>query len=96
MPVDAQVPAPAPGVRPVEQDVVRAQELGAADDLNAQAQDGAAVDGVRVRVARAEGGEGGAGAVEALLVVGLLEGGLGKKVVFLFGGCVGDGVVFAR
>lgn len=80
--MDAQVAAPGPRVGLVHEDVVRAQEAGAADDVDAQAQDGAAVDGARVRVLRAEGGEGGAGAVEALLVVGLLQGGLGEESLF--------------
>jgi hypothetical protein len=61
-----------PGKRPVQKDVVRTEELGAADDLDAEAEYGAAVDGVGVRIAGAEGGEACAGAVEALLVVGLL------------------------
>jgi len=75
------VPAPAAtaAVWAVEEDVVRAQELGAADDLDAQAQDGAGVDGVGVWVARTKGGEGCAGAVEALLVVGELGVGAGEE-----------------
>src|SRR5690606_8451939 len=90
VPVDAHVATPA-RVRPVQEDVVGAQEAGAAGDFDADAQDGAAVDGVRVRVLGAEGGEGGAGAVEALLVVGLLEGGLGEEFLFGRGGDWGGG-----
>jgi hypothetical protein len=89
MPVHAQVAAAGARVRPVQQDVVRAEKPGAAGYLNAQTQNGAGVDGVRVGVARAEGGEGGAGAVEALLVVGLLEVGLGEE--FSFEGCLDGG-----
>jgi hypothetical protein len=60
-------------VRPVQEHVVRTQEPGAAGNFNSQAEDGATVDGARVRVLRAKGGDGCAGAVETLLGVGLLE-----------------------
>lgn len=101
MPVHAQVPTTLRKIRPIQQNVVRPQEPGATDDLDAQAQDGAGVDGARVRVARAEGGQGRAGAVEALLVVGALEGGLGEEgalggggdVVVGGGSAVGFGVL---
>ena len=70
-------------IRPVEQDVVRTQKFGAADDLDAQAEDGAGVDGMGIGVARAKSGEGRAGAVEALLVVGELGIGAGEEGLVL-------------
>ncbi|KUI62125.1 hypothetical protein VP1G_11335 [Cytospora mali] len=74
MPVHTQEPLPrlSPGIRPVQEDIVRPYELGPRHDLNAHAQDVAAVHGVGVRVAHAEGGDAGAGAVQTLLIVRLL------------------------
>lgn len=68
--VDAQVRRV--GVGPVEHDVVGLEELAAEHDLEAQAEDVAAVDGVGVRVADLECRDGRADAVEALLDVGFL------------------------
>jgi len=94
VPVHPEV-VPAAWEGTVEEDVVRAQEAGAADDLNTQAQDSAAVDGARVRVARAEGGQSRAGAVEALLRVRLLLGeGIGEESFLVsLGVCLGSGLI---
>lgn len=80
------MPTPA-AVWPVEEDVVRAQKLGAADDLDAQPENGAVIDRVGIWVTRAKGGEGCAGAVEALLVVGELGVGAGEEDFVLLARC---------
>ena len=77
MAVNTQVTAPGTRVRAVEEDIIGPQELGAADDFDAQAENGAAVDGIGVRVLDAESGDGGAGAVKALLIVCFLCCGMG-------------------
>jgi len=63
----------------VQKNIIGPQELGATDDLDAKAEDGAAVDGIRVRIASAKGGKAGANAIETLLVVCLLGRRVGKK-----------------
>jgi hypothetical protein len=78
MPMDAQVRRVEVGA--VEHDVVRLEKLAAGHGLEAQAEDVAAVDGIGVRVADLEGGDGGADAVEALLDVGSLPLGLAEEL----------------
>lgn len=91
VPVDAQGAA-ALAVRPVEEHVVGADELGARHGLDAHAEDLAAVDGVGVRVAHLEGGDAGAGAVQALLLVGLLLLRVGLDLLVLAAGARGGAV----
>lgn len=89
MPMHTQPPTLTPSalalaavlIRPVQQDIVRAQETRPTDNFDAQTQNSTAIDGVGVGVARAEGGYARTGAVEALLGVGLvLVGGVGETV----------------
>ena len=79
--MDCQVPPAALLVRPapVEKDEAGTQELGTADDLEAQTEHGAAVDGVGIRILDEKGGDAGAGAVQTLLVVCSLRVQLIKK-----------------
>ena len=67
MAVDAQ----GLGVRvgAVQQEVIRCEVLAAGERFDADAEDAAIVDGVRVRVTGLEHGGAGAHAVESLLVV---------------------------
>lgn len=67
------------GIRAVQHNVVRLQELATGHDFEAQAEHVSAVDGIWVGIVDLEGGDGGRDSVEALLVVGLLLLGAGKE-----------------
>lgn len=78
------------GVRAIQHNIVRLQELAACHDLEAQAEHVSAVDGVGVGVVDFKGGDGGGDSIETLLVVGLLLFGAGEeKLLVAIGGLSG-------
>ncbi len=74
------------GIRPVEHDVVWAQELALRHDFEADTEDVAAVYSVRVWVVDLEGGYGRGYSVGALLYVGLLLGRVRLELAGVAGG----------
>lgn len=71
----------------VEQHVIRTQEFGAADDLDAQTQNGARVNGPWVGVTCAESGDASAGAIQVLLIVDALGGGAIEQILLVTRRC---------
>lgn len=71
------------GIRAVQHNVVRLQELAARHDLETQAEHVSAIDGIGVGIVDLEGGDGGGDPVETLLVVGLLLLGAGEEELLI-------------